>query len=49
MTEDERVIDDGREKVNGLHDRQVIAQSIHSGVVGFVKTDQDVVVFGLWW
>ena len=39
-----RVVNDRREKIDRLDDRQIVAQSIHSGVVGFVKTNHDVLV-----
>ena len=40
--EGERIVDDRREEVDGLHQRQIGAQSIHSGVVGCVEADKDV-------
>jgi hypothetical protein len=36
------IINNGREEIERLHQRQIIAQSIHSGVVRFVETDQQI-------
>src|SRR5207244_10345870 len=38
----ERVVDNRREKIESLHQSEIVAQSIHSGVVRFVKTDQQI-------
>ena len=38
----ERVVDNRREKIERLHQREIVAQSIHSGVVRFVETDQQI-------
>ena len=35
------IVDDGREEIDGLHQRQVGGDQIHSGVVGGVEADQD--------
>ncbi len=33
------IVDDGREEVDGLHERQVGSDQIHSGVVGVIEAD----------
>ena len=42
LSEDIGVIDDGREEVDRLHERQLGRELIHSGVVGCVEADQNV-------
>src|SRR6185369_18080548 len=37
-----RIVDDRREEIERLHQRQIIAQSIHYGVIRFVETDQQI-------
>ena len=43
----ERVIHNRREEIERLHQRQIVAQTIHSGVVRFVETDQQIRIEGL--
>src|SRR5204863_217811 len=38
-----------REKVHSLHNREIVGQSIHSGIVGFIKTNQEILIERLWW
>ncbi len=45
--EGERVVDDGREEVDGLHQGLGVADAIDTGVVGEVETDQQIGVFGI--
>ena len=36
----ERVVNHRREKINGLHERNVIGQTIHTGIVMRLRSDQ---------
>ena len=47
LAEGVRIVDDGREEVHRLHQRQGGAETIHSGVVGLVEADQHVFIFSL--
>ena len=38
----ERIIYNRREEIERLHERQIVTQTIHSGVVRFVETDQQI-------
>ncbi len=40
------IVDDGREKVDGLHDCKIVAQFVHARVVGRAEPDEDVFVRG---
>ena len=42
LAEDEWVVDDGSEEVDGLHDGELGCELIHAGVVGGIEADQDV-------
>src|ERR1700722_20712258 len=42
LTEKRRVVHNWREKINGLHDSQIVSETIDSGVVTGFKTDQNV-------
>ena len=36
------IVNDGRKKIHGLHQRGVGTEQIHSGVVGMIEADQNV-------
>src|SRR5205814_7190447 len=38
----ERIVDNRGEEIERLHQREIVAQTIHSGVVRFVETDQQI-------
>jgi hypothetical protein len=40
--EGKRVVDNRREKIDGLHERKLVRQTIHSGVVGSIEADQNI-------
>ncbi len=42
LAEDIGIVDDGREEIDSLHQRQLRRELIHPGVVGGVEADQDV-------
>ena len=41
-----RIVDDGREEVDGLHDGQIVAQPKHARVVGGAETHEHALVLG---
>jgi len=48
LTEDERVVDDRCEEVDGVDDRQIGAQPKHAGIVVGLRADDDIRVMEGW-
>ena len=42
LSEGVRIVDDGREEIDGLHQSLIGGDEIHSGVVGVIEADQNV-------
>src|SRR5215475_13465153 len=42
LPKSEGIVYDGRKEVNGLHQRQIVGELIHSGVIGCLEADQNV-------
>ncbi len=44
-----RVVDNRREEVERLHEREVVAKAVYSRVVGCIKTDNQIWIGRLFW